>query len=110
MTLCAGAASLGTDWGPVGRAAGLQLSGATACLILGDILSVMSIRRGEIGFVAPFRHTGLVWAPGPGFFAFGDRPDPLTLARALPVAATGIFTLPREGRLARAARSGPPRA
>jgi S-adenosylmethionine uptake transporter len=59
----------------------------------------MVMRVGEIGFVAPFRYTALVWALLLGWFVFGDWPRPLTLLGAAIVVATGIFTLYRERRL-----------
>ena len=62
------------------------------------------MRVGEIGFVAPFRYTGLVWALILGLVVFGDWPDALTLAGAAIVVATGLFTLYRERKLARARR------
>jgi S-adenosylmethionine uptake transporter len=110
VTLFAAAGSLVTNWVPARAAAALPLAGATACLILGYILSVKAMRHGDIGFVAPFRYTSLIWALGLGFLAFGDWPDPATLAGAVLVAATGIFTLLRERRIARAARAALPPA
>jgi len=54
------------------------------------------MRTGEIGFVAPFRYTSLVWSLILGFLAFGEFPDGLTLLGAVIVVATGVFTLYRE--------------
>ena len=61
------------------------------------------MRAGDLGFVALFRYTGLIWALVLGFAVFGHWPDPLTLFGAGIVAATGIFTLYRERRAARRA-------
>ena len=65
------------------------------------MFGVMAMRVGDIGFVAPFRYTSLVWALGLGWALFGTWPDTLTLAGAGIVIATGIFTLYRERKLAR---------
>jgi drug/metabolite transporter (DMT)-like permease len=81
------------------------LIGASAlALIVGYMLSVMVMRVGDIGFVAPFRYTALIWAIALGWFVFGTLPDGLTLAGAGLVIATGLFTLWRERKLAQAPR------
>ena len=56
---------------------------------------------GEIGFVAPFRYTALIWALLLGWFVFGDWPLPSTLVGSAIVVATGVFTLLRERQVAR---------
>ena len=83
------------------------LGGASIFIIGGYFFSVAVMRIGEVSFVAPFRYTSLVWALLLGFVVFGDWPDIVTLFGAGVVAATGVFTLVREGRLRRrAARRG----
>ena len=57
------------------------------------------MRVGDIGFVAPFRYTALLWAILLGWIAFGTLPDFLTLLGAGLVVGSGIFTLWRERRL-----------
>ena len=54
------------------------------------------MRAGDIGFVAPFRYSALLWALGIGWFVFGDWPDNFTLLGAGIIVATGAFTLWRE--------------
>jgi drug/metabolite transporter (DMT)-like permease len=88
--------SVAEGWAPVGLAAALQLAGATLFVTLGYLCSVMVMRTGELGFVAPFRYTSLIWALVLGLVVFGDWPDLLTLAGATVVTATGLFTLYRE--------------
>jgi drug/metabolite transporter (DMT)-like permease len=51
------------------------------------------MRVGDVGFVAQFRYTGIVWAVIIGFFVFGEVPDMWTVAGALLIMATGIYTL-----------------
>ncbi len=97
----AGAAIEG--WQPVsGREAALVL-GAAAFLIVGYLFSVMVMRVGDIGVIAPFRYTALLWAILLGWLAFGTLPDTLTLTGAAIVVASGLFTLWRERALRRAA-------
>lgn len=79
------------------------LTGGASVLIIGAYLfAVMVMRVGDISFVAPFRYTGLLWALILGYVVFGDWPAPLTLLGAGIVVASGLFTLYRETRLARA--------
>ena len=68
------------------------------------MLSVMVMRVGEIGFVSPFRYTGLIWALMLGLVVFGDWPDAADACRrARSSMATGVFTLWRERRAAQRA-------
>lgn len=77
------------------RSAGL-VAGAAVFIVGGYLFSIMVMRVGEIGFVAPFRYTALVWALLLGLVIFGDWPSWLTLTGAVIVVSTGIFTLYRE--------------
>lgn len=80
----------------------VALIGGAALLIIGAYwFSVQVMRQGDIGFIAPFRYTGLVFALILGLVVFGDWPDTLTLTGAGIVVATGLFTLYRERRLSR---------
>ncbi|WP_299356788.1 DMT family transporter [uncultured Shimia sp.] len=90
-------------WIPVTARDAALLAGASVFIIGGYFFSVAVMRIGEVSFVAPFRYTSLVWALLLGLVVFGDWPDTLTLIGAAIVAATGIFTLLREGQLRRRA-------
>ena len=105
VTLFAALAGLGQDWAPV-TMRHATLVGASAVFIMGGYLfSVLVMRVGEVAVVAPFRYTGLLWALVLGWAVFGDWPAPLTLLGAAIIAATGIYTMLREARLARRARA-----
>jgi len=98
-----GIITLMQGWAPVtGREFGL-LGIAALFILAGYLASVMTMRVGEIGFVAPFRYTGLLWALLLGWLVFGHWPGPVTLLGACLVVATGLFTLYRERHL----RHGP---
>ena len=97
-------------WAPVAAADWALLATAAVFLILGYIFIVSATRTGDVGLVAPFRYTALLWALVLGWFAFGDFPDRLTLAGAAIVVATGIYTFHRERRLGRLSAAIPTRA
>jgi drug/metabolite transporter (DMT)-like permease len=99
VTAAAFVASVGTSWEPLDTDQILLVGAAAAALLVGYLFSVMVMRVGDIGFVAPFRYTALIWAIFLGWLVFGTLPDPLTLAGATLVVATGIFTLWRERRI-----------
>lgn len=102
MTVFAGVAAVLTDWRPFGAGHMLTLTGSGACLLLGYVFGVTSMRVGEIGFTQPFRYTLLVWAILAGVVMFDERPDAWMLAGSAVVIATGLFTFHHERRLARA--------
>jgi drug/metabolite transporter (DMT)-like permease len=81
----------------------LKVVAAGMFLIVGYLTSVMAMRNGDIGLVAPFRYTSLLWAIVLGLFVFGDLPDVWTLTGAAIVVGAGIFTLLRERALRRQA-------
>jgi len=99
VTLFAGLMSFGIDWVPVdGRETAVIV---TTSVLIGAayLCSVMTMRVGEITFIAPFRYTGLIWALILGLVYFDEWPDSVTLLGAFIVVATGLFTLYRETRV-----------
>jgi S-adenosylmethionine uptake transporter len=70
---------------------------ATACVIVAAYLfSVMTMRVGDIGFVSPFRYTGLIWAIIFGFVIFDEWPDNLTLVGMAVIVSAGAYMFRRE--------------
>lgn len=94
-----GAAALGQglDW-PTSRHLGLCF-GAAVFLLMGYLTVIPATRTGEVGFVAPYRYTALIFALILGWAVFGDWPDAVTLVGAAVVVGSGIFTIWREARL-----------
>lgn len=78
-----------------------RILGAGLFLIVGYLTSVSAMRHGDVGLVAPFRYTSLLWAIVLGFLVFGNFPDGWTILGATIVVAAGLFTLWRERRLRR---------
>ena len=96
VTLFAGVGALFVEWKPLTAGAGWSVLGSAVFVIGGYILSVQSMRIGEISFVAPFRYTSLLVALILGVVVFKTFPDGWTLVGAAIVVATGLFTLYRE--------------
>jgi drug/metabolite transporter (DMT)-like permease len=88
---------------PVTAPEAAKVLGAGLFLIVGYLTSVMAMRHGDIGLVAPFRYTSLLWAIVLGLLVFGDWPDGWTLLGAAIVVGAGLFTLWRERQLRRRA-------
>ena len=88
---------------PLDGAEAAKIGCASLALVVGYLLAVMVMRVGDIGVVAPFRYTSLLWAIVLGWMLFGTLPDGLTLIGAGIVVATGLYTLARERQRRRAA-------
>ncbi|WP_170764852.1 DMT family transporter [Ruegeria lacuscaerulensis] len=85
-----------SGWEPVQAGAGLMVASAAVFVLAGYLCSVMVMRVGDVGFVAPFRYSSLIWALGLGWVVFGDWPDTVTMFGATLVVGAGMFTLFRE--------------
>lgn len=83
-------------WTPVETSDVGLLFAASVLLIFGYQFIIMSMREGDISFVAPFRYTALLWAILLGFLLFGDVPDMAMIAGAAIVVGSGLYTLYRE--------------
>ncbi len=90
------------EWQPVTATEFGLMAGMAVFIGGGYLFATMTMRVGDISFVAPFRYTGLLWAMLMGFLMFGDWPDALTLIGGAIVVGAGMFTLLREAKLARA--------
>jgi len=90
-------------WQPVSLLEILLILCSATALIGGYMFSVMVMRVGDIGLIAPFRYTSLLWAILFGWLMFSTLPDEWTLVGAVIVVASGVYTLMRERQLRRAA-------
>ncbi len=102
VTIAGGLVSLFQPWAPVTASSALMLGGAALAILFAYLMSVMTMRVGDIAFIAPFRYSALIAALILGYLVFGDWPDALTLIGAAVVVATGLFTFYRERQLSRA--------
>jgi len=61
-----------------------------------ETLVIMALDAAQAVVVAPVQYTLLIWGTMYGFLIFGQLPDFWTLAGALIIVATGLYTLNRE--------------
>lgn len=101
-------------WRPVNLDNFLPLVVAAILTFFGYQAVIMSMRTGEISFVAPFRYTSLIWALAIGILFFGERPDIFVFLGALIIIGSGLYSFYRESvrrrRAEDAARQAPPPA
>lgn len=83
-------------WQPVEGATFWYLT--TACIVVpvSYYAITLALRIGEMGAIAPFRYSRLVFAMLIGYFVLGERPDFLMLAGSALVIASGIYAIYRE--------------
>ncbi len=92
-------------WQPIDLTAVAMLALAGLLLGTGQYFMIEAVRHAEIGLVAPFRYTSLIWAGAMGFLLYGILPEGGVLAGAAIVIASGLYILHRETRLHSVRRS-----
>ncbi len=90
--------------------AAVELAGALTLGLFGYFAITQAVRTGDLSVVAPFRYTRIVFALALGWLLFAERPDAPMLAGAALIVGSGLYTLIREARLRRAARTSRPAA
>lgn len=101
IMLVGGLISLALPWQPV-TGAELKLLGVAAfCTFVGYLFSVMTMRVGDIGFVAPFRYSILLWALLLGILIFAEIPDRMTMLGSAVIVGMGIYAISRGHRTTR---------
>lgn len=85
-------------WQPLSAGTFTSLLIASVAVFVGYQSVIMSMRGGEISFVAPFRYTSLVWALIIGILFFGEAPDLFMLLGAATVIGSGLYTFYREAK------------
>ena len=96
-------------WQPLTAANFLPLTIAALLVFAGYQAVIMSMRTGEISFVAPFRYTGLIWGLVLGVVFFGERPNLPVFVGAAVIIGSGLYSFYRESKRRRptAAEAGP---
>jgi drug/metabolite transporter (DMT)-like permease len=93
-------------WTPMSAKTFSWLAAASVFLLFGYQFIILSMRTGEIAFVAPFRYTSLLWAIGLTYYYFNIVPDGPMIAGATLVVLSGVYTFHREQVRARALVKG----
>jgi drug/metabolite transporter (DMT)-like permease len=83
-------------WTPMSAKSLAILFAAASFIIFGYLFIINAMRAGDIGFIAPFRYTSLIWALSLGFLVFRDVPDGATLTGAALVIGSGTYSFYRE--------------
>lgn len=83
-------------WTPMSLKTFSWLAAASFFILFGYQYVIQAMRVGEIGFVAPFRYTSLLWALVLGFLVFNDVPDIFMIVGATLVVLSGVYTFHRE--------------
>lgn len=80
---------------------------AAGLIAVGFLFAILTVRTGEISFVAPFRYSILIWSLVIGYLFFAEVPGRLTLVGAAIVVAAGLYTFSRERRVDRKSDTAP---
>ncbi|HTO32501.1 MAG TPA: DMT family transporter [Pararhizobium sp.] len=83
-------------WQPMSAATVGTLAAASILLLVGYQFIVLAMRNGEIGIIAPFRYTSLIWSIGIGILFFSEEPDIWMVTGVAIIVASGLYTFARE--------------
>jgi len=86
-----------------------MLAGAGVLLAGAQYLMIEAVRLAEIGLVAPFKYTSIVWAVLLGYIVFDTVPDAWIITGSTIVIASGLYILHREATLKTERKSIPDR-
>lgn len=81
---------------PLGTREVLLLVATASLLLSANVLAVVMMRTGAVGFAAPFRYTLLLWASVIQLVAFGSWPDGPTCVGGSVIVGAGLAALQRE--------------
>lgn len=96
ITVFAAGVTLWRGWHPIAEPAHLwALCAAALFLLVGYHAGIQTMRVGEIGAIAPFRYTNLLWALVLGYAVFGEIPTWIALLGAGVITAAGLYSLHR---------------
>jgi len=96
VCLFSGAMAATIPWQAISAFDWLILSFCGLSVAAGYFFQVMTMRFGDLSFVAPFRYIGLVWAVLLGALLFGEWPDGWTGFGTILVVLSGLYSFYRE--------------
>ncbi len=104
MVLSAAAAPF-AGWSLPDSGTVFKLVGAALFSLIGQMCIIIAVRSGDLGAVAPFRYTIIIFAILSGMLVFGQLPDGITMIGIAIVVAAGLYTFYREQTLRRPGKS-----
>ncbi len=100
VTVAGGMVTLASGWQTPSLFSWLLMSGAALAIPAAYVLSIATMRVGDVSFVTPFRYTAVMFATILSGLMTGHLPDGLSLLGTSLVIAAGIYCLHREQLLA----------
>jgi drug/metabolite transporter (DMT)-like permease len=85
-------------WHAVSATSLSHIALAAVLVLIGYQCIILSMRTGDISFVAPLRYTSLIFSAVLGWMFFAEVPDQWTLIGAAIVIASGLYTFYRESK------------
>jgi drug/metabolite transporter (DMT)-like permease len=82
----------------------LRLLVAAVCVLIGQLLVVISIRSGDVSAVVPFRYSAILWTLLLSMLIWGYVPNVMTLSGIVIVSGAGLYAFYREQSLRRQGR------
>ncbi len=82
----------------------LRLAIAAVCVLIGQLLVVISIRSGDMSAVVPFRYSAIVWTLLLSVLIWGYVPNTMALLGIAIVSGAGLYAFYREQSLKRQGR------
>ncbi len=104
VTLLAGAWSLTQVWAPMTWKQLALLASASVFLCAGYFLLITGTRAGDMGVIAPFRYTAILYALLLGWLFWDEVPNALALTGIALLVGAGVYVLLSERRRAHLAR------
>ena len=101
ITVAGGLATLQTGWQAPSETSWLLMGGAALAIPAAYVLSIATMRVGDVSFVTAFRYTAIVFATVLSSVMTEHLPDNLSLAGTTMVIAAGLYCLHREHVLGR---------
>lgn len=104
VTMLAGAWSLTQVWAPMTWKQLALLASASVFLCAGYFLLITGTRAGDMGVIAPFRYTAILYALLLGWLFWDEVPNALALTGIALLVGAGVYVLLSERRRAHLAR------
>jgi drug/metabolite transporter (DMT)-like permease len=90
-------------WTPIGSTDLAVIAAMAVLLLLGQFCTVRAFRTAPVGAVAPFQYVELIWAALIGYTFWSEVPAANVWIGAVIVAASGLYVIWRERKLAQSA-------